>query len=236
MILLWIWSDYLLYILSAVYVVIVAVSIPVFMSWAITKKDEKIKDRENKYNLLISGILSNTITNAYSFEVVYKGLKTSDFDAFVQDFLNYALEKLDGTEYRMIEEFIKRMEEEKAKNDPFDGCLPPDKQYLLSIQEVVSNSRNEAAKHALQEVSRSIKEKDGQLHVQKTITIVTIILTGVGLALNLVFGIRGLSDKDVKRIKNVTTEVVASNPNDSIMLRNDSIMINNIKSFNDKKR
>lgn len=210
-ILLWIWSDGLLYVLSAIYIVAAVVGSLLSFLWVSARKDEKIQDSEKKYNTLIDGILTDTITDSYSFDVVYKSIKTNNFDLFIRDFLRYALEKKRSEDYRKIENFVKRMEDEKSLKNPFEGCLPSDKQYLLSIKEVVADSNNEAAKNALRELSRTIKEKDRQLHEQKIINIVTIVLTIIGLALNITLGLRGLSTNDVNRIKDATEEVLKSN-------------------------
>lgn len=214
--LLWIWSDWLLYVSTAIYVVAVVIATIIAFLWINAREDERIQDREKKYNSLIDCILNGTITDEYSFNAVYKNFKRNDFDAFVSDFLNYAVGKAKGDDFRKIEEFIKRMEDAKALKDPFEGCIPSDKQYLLSINEVVAGQNNEAANHALRELSRSLKEKDRKLYVQRIINITALVLSGVGIALSVIWGVRGLSDKDVDRIKGATEEVMQSYLKDSI--------------------
>ena len=178
--LLWIWSDDLLTVITVVYGIVVVVGGFLSYIWFKEKKEEIINDREKNYKLLADGIKNNSIVNSYSLDVIYKRIKVNDFEVFARDFLHYSLEKEGTDEYRKIEEFIIKVGEEKYQNDPFEGCSPSDKHYLLSIKEVVSKEDNEAAKFALRELSRSIKDKEKQLHVRNIVTIVTIILTIVG--------------------------------------------------------
>ena len=228
MMLLWIWSDNLLYLLSVVYVVAAVGSFIYVYYRSQAKREEKIKNANDDYKLLCKGILSKAIKDAYGFDNVYKRYPNVAYETFVRDFLHYALTNQRQEEYGLIEDFVKQIEVERNKMNPFDGCAPSDKQYFLSINDVVALSDSEAAKHGLLELARSFREKTYQLQSLKTVTIVSTVLTVAGLVINIFLGVRGLSTRDVTKIQSVTREEIVKNPNDSILMRNDDLIINKL--------
>ena len=228
MIFLWIWSDNLLYLLSVIYLLAVVVSYLYLYSRRKAIKEKRIENANNDYKLLCKGILSNAIKDAYGFDNVYKRYPNVEYETFVRDFLHYALENMRQEEYGRIEDFVRQVEKERNQKNPFDDCAPSDKQYFLSINEVVAHSDSEAAKHGLRELARSFREKTYQLQSLKMVTIISTVLTVAGLLLNIFLGVRGLSNDDMARIKDVTREEIVKNPNDSIFMRNDSVIINKL--------
>lgn len=83
---------------------------------------------------------------------------------------------------------------------------------LLAINEIVAKGDNDAAKYSMQELSRSLAEKDEKIHKQRNMQIGLTFLTILGLAINIVFGILGLSlsEKDVQTIKQTVETVMQS--------------------------
>ncbi len=228
MMLLWIWSDNLLYLLSIVYVVAAVGSFTYFYYRRMVNREERIKNANDDYKLLCKGILSKAIKDAYGFDNVYKRYPNVAYETFVRDFLHYALTNQRQEEYGLIEDFVRHVEEERNKMNPFDGCAPSEKQYFLSINEVVALSDSEAAKHGLLELVRSFRDKTYQLQSLKMVTIISTVLTVAGLVLNIFLGVRGLSNRDVTKIQNVTRDEIVKNPNDSILMHNDDVIINKL--------
>lgn len=99
---------------------------------------------------------------------------------------------------------------DKSKKKPFEGCSSNDKQMLLVINDIMAKSDNEAAKYSIQELSRSLKEKDQKVRKQRISQIILAILTILGLAINIIFGVIGmnLSEKDLQNIQKTMEQVI----------------------------
>lgn len=83
---------------------------------------------------------------------------------------------------------------------------------LLVLNEIIAQSDNEAAKYSIQELSRILKEKDQRIRKQRISQIVLTILTILGLAINIIFGVIGmnLSEKDLQNIQQTVEHVINS--------------------------
>lgn len=174
-------------------------------------KRKKVKDRKT-FDLLQQCILNRKITDSFGFDLLCKASEYEDFEQFVKKFLKFSLESLSEEEYHIVESFIRSIMIDKSKKKPFEGCSSNDKQMLLVINDIIAESDNEAAKYSVQELSRSLKEKDQKIRKQRISQIVLTILTILGLAINIIFGVIGmnLSENDLQNIQQTVEQVLQS--------------------------
>lgn len=172
-------------------------------------KRRRIKDK-NTFDLLQQCILNGKITDSFGFDLLCKASEYEDFEQFIKKFLKYSLKSLSEEEYHVVESFIRSIMIDKSKKKPFEGCSSNDKQMLLVINDIVAKSDNEAAKYSIQELSRSLKEKDQKVRKQRISQIILTILTILGLAINIIFGVIGmnLSEKDLQNIQKTMEQVI----------------------------
>jgi len=172
-------------------------------------KRRRIKDK-NTFDLLQQCILNGKITDSFGFDLLCKASEYEDFEQFIKKFLKYSLKSLSEEEYHVVESFIRSIMIDKSKKKPFEGCSSNDKQMLLVINDIIAKSDNEAAKYSIQELSRSLKEKDQKVRKQRISQIILTILTILGLAINIIFGVIGmnLSEKDLQNIQKTMEQVI----------------------------
>lgn len=172
----------------------------------------KIKDK-NTFDLLQQCILNEKISDSFGFDLLCNASEYEDFEQFIKKFLKYSLKSLSEEDFHAVDLFIRSIMIDKSRKRPFEGCSSNDKQLLLVLNEIIAKSDNEAAKHSLQELSRTLKEKDQRIRKQRISQVVLTILTILGLAINIIFGVIGMniSEKDMQKIQQTMEQVIQSN-------------------------
>lgn len=201
---------------SVLYTGMVVVLYIFMLAWL---KKRRSKDKKT-FDLLQKCILNGTITDSFGFDLICKASEYEDFEQFIKKFLKYSLVSLSEEEYHIVDPFIRSIMIDKSKKKPFEGCSSNDKQMLLVLNEIIVKCDNEAAKYSIQELSRSLKEKDQRIRKQRVSQIVLTILTIFGLAINIIFGVIGmnLSEKDLQNIQQTMEQVIQSDTtNNQIM-------------------
>lgn len=196
---------------AALYVLIVCLYVFSLMSI----RSRKLRNRNKAYELLANGILNGTIYDSFGLEILCRYSQYEDFERFVRGFLKYALTNQSEENFHKIDDLMRAMIVEKSKKKPFEECNPVDRQFLLSVNEVVSKSDIESAKLSVQELSRSIREKEAVIAKQGRQQFWLTIFTIVGLALNIFFGIQSmnLSEKDIDNISQIVETAINNSNN-----------------------
>lgn len=179
-------------------------------------RNRKSRNRDKVYELLANGILNGTIYDSFGLEILCRYSQYEDFERFVRGFLKYALTNQSEENFHKIDDLMRAMIVEKSRKKPFEECNSVDRQFLLSINEVVSKSDIESAKLSVQELSRSIREKDAEIAKQGRQQFWLTILAIVGLVLNIFFGIQSmnLSEKDINNISQIVETAINNGNND----------------------
>lgn len=191
----------------------------ILYAYMFTRQKRKKFNNRKIYELLQKCILNETITDSFGLDLLCQASDYEDFERFVKIFLRYSLETKTEEEYRKIDSLIRTIVIDKSKKKPFEGCSPMDRQMLLVVNEIVLRSDNDAAKYSIHELSRSIAQKDERINKQRKMQIGLTILTILGLAINILFGVMGmnLSDKDIQNIK-MTFETIQQT--DTVSIKN----------------
>ena len=191
---------------AAVYVALAFV----YITMLIIRKRHILSNNKKVFELLQKCILNGTINDSFGLELLCQSAKYEDFEIFVKRFLRFSLRTLSEEDYMKVDTLMRTIIIEKSKKKPFEECSPTDRQMLLSINEVVAKGDNEAAKYSMQELSHSLFEKDKIIRRQRRQQFWLTILTIVGLAINIVFGVlsMNLSDKDIQKIQQSVEVVV----------------------------
>lgn len=200
--------DNMLILVAVVYAGLVVI----LYAFMIVRFRKRRYNNKKTYDLLQKCILNGTIVDSFGLDLICRVSQYEEFEIFVKNFLRYSLETRTEEEYQKIDALIRTIVIEKSKKKPFEACSPTDRQMLLAINEIVAKGDNDAAKYSMQELSRSLAEKDEKIHKQRNMQIGLTFLTILGLAINIVFGILGLSlsEKDVQTIKQTVETVMQS--------------------------